>query len=48
MQISHGCIQLYPEDIEVLFKKATVGMPVRIMDFEIDGEPLKPRLTSVN
>jgi len=31
MQISHGCVQLYPEDIEVLFKKATVGMPVRIM-----------------
>jgi len=31
MQISHGCVQLYPEDIEVLFKKASVGMPVRIL-----------------
>ena len=31
MQISHGCIQLYPEDIEVLFKNASVGMPVRII-----------------
>ncbi|MFZ2171470.1 MAG: SPOR domain-containing protein, partial [Methylococcaceae bacterium] len=31
MQISHGCVQLYPEDIEVLFKKAAVGMPVRII-----------------
>jgi L,D-transpeptidase ErfK/SrfK len=31
MQISHGCVQLYPEDIEVLFKNATVGMPVRII-----------------
>ena len=31
MQISHGCVQLYPEDIEVVFKKATVGMPVRII-----------------
>jgi L,D-transpeptidase ErfK/SrfK len=31
MQISHGCVQLYPEDIEVLFKKATVGMPVHII-----------------
>jgi L,D-transpeptidase ErfK/SrfK len=31
MQISHGCVQLYPEDIEVLFKKATVGVPVRII-----------------
>ncbi|MEY3288566.1 MAG: hypothetical protein RLZZ419_808 [Pseudomonadota bacterium] len=31
MQISHGCIQLYPEDIEVLFKEASVGMPVQIV-----------------
>jgi len=31
MQISQGCVQLYPEDIEVLFKSATVGMPVRII-----------------
>jgi L,D-transpeptidase ErfK/SrfK len=31
MQISHGCVQLYPEDIEVLFKKAAVGMPVLIL-----------------
>jgi L,D-transpeptidase ErfK/SrfK len=31
MQISHGCVQLYPEDIAVLFKKATVGTPVRII-----------------
>ena len=31
MQISHGCVQLYPEDIEVLFKNTSVGMPVRII-----------------
>jgi L,D-transpeptidase ErfK/SrfK len=31
MQISHGCIQLYPEDIEILFKKASVGIPVKII-----------------
>lgn len=31
MQISHGCVQLYPEDIEVLFKKVAVGLPVRIV-----------------
>lgn len=31
MQISHGCVQMYPEDIERLFKKAAVGMPVRIL-----------------
>jgi L,D-transpeptidase ErfK/SrfK len=31
MQVSHGCVQLYPEDIEMLFKKASVGMPVQII-----------------
>ena len=31
MQISHGCVQMYPEDIEVLFKKVSVGTPVRII-----------------
>lgn len=31
MQISHGCIQMYPEDIEVLFKKTSVGTPVRVV-----------------
>jgi L,D-transpeptidase ErfK/SrfK len=31
MQVSHGCVRLYPEDIEVLFKKASVGTPVRIV-----------------
>jgi L,D-transpeptidase ErfK/SrfK len=28
MQVSHGCIRLYPEDIERLFPRARVGMPV--------------------
>jgi L,D-transpeptidase ErfK/SrfK len=31
MQISHGCIQLYPEDIETLFPKVSVGTKVRIV-----------------
>lgn len=31
MQVSHGCVQLYPEDIEVLFRKVAVGTPVRIV-----------------
>lgn len=31
MQISHGCVQMYPEDIEVLFKKTAVGTPVYIV-----------------
>ncbi len=32
MRVSHGCIQLFPEDIEPLFKKVAVGTPVRIVD----------------
>lgn len=31
MQVSHGCVQLYPEDIETLFTKVSVGTPVRIV-----------------
>lgn len=31
MQVSHGCVQLYPEDIEVLFKQVEVGTAVRIV-----------------
>ena len=31
MQISHGCVQLYPEDIEVLFKNTPVGTTVQII-----------------
>lgn len=31
-RVSHGCIQLYPEDIEGLFKDIPVGTPVRIIN----------------
>jgi L,D-transpeptidase ErfK/SrfK len=31
MQVSHGCVQLYPEDIEALFNKVNVGTAVRIV-----------------
>ena len=31
MQVSHGCVRLYPEDIEVLFEKTPAGTPVRIV-----------------
>jgi L,D-transpeptidase ErfK/SrfK len=31
MQVSHGCVQLYPEDIESLFNQVAVGTPVRIV-----------------
>lgn len=31
-RVSHGCIRLYPEDIEALFKQAPVGTPVTFVD----------------
>lgn len=31
LQVSHGCIQLYPEDIETLFDKIRVGTAVNIV-----------------
>jgi len=30
--VSHGCIHLYPEDIERLFHEVPVGTPVRVID----------------
>jgi L,D-transpeptidase ErfK/SrfK len=32
MRVSHGCIRLYPEDIEELFTRVAVGTPVTIVD----------------
>ena len=32
MRVSHGCIRLYPEDIEGLYKMVPRGTPVRIVD----------------
>lgn len=31
-RVSHGCIRLYPEDIEALFKEVPVGTPVTFVD----------------
>jgi L,D-transpeptidase ErfK/SrfK len=36
MQVTHGCMRLYPEDIEALFKIVPVGTPVRLIN-----QPLK-------
>lgn len=33
--VSHGCIRLYPEDIEQLFHEVRVGTTVRVIDEEI-------------
>jgi L,D-transpeptidase ErfK/SrfK len=35
MQITHGCIRLYPEDIEFLFGEVPVGMEVHIVNQRI-------------
>ena len=32
MRVTHGCIRLYPEDIQRLFKEVPVGTPVRIVN----------------
>jgi L,D-transpeptidase ErfK/SrfK len=32
MQVTHGCMRLYPEDIEALFKRVAVDTPVRIVN----------------
>ncbi len=32
MRISHGCIRLYPEDIESLFNEVKIGTPVKIVN----------------
>jgi len=31
-RVSHGCLRMYPEDIEELFAKVAVGTPVAIID----------------
>jgi len=31
-RVSHGCIRMYPQDIEALFARVTIGTPVRIVD----------------
>jgi L,D-transpeptidase ErfK/SrfK len=32
MRVTHGCMRLYPEDVESLFNRVPVGTPVRIID----------------
>ncbi|PWT77152.1 MAG: hypothetical protein C5B46_00265 [Proteobacteria bacterium] len=32
MRVSHGCIRMYPEDIEALYGKVAVGTVVRVLD----------------
>ncbi len=32
MRVTHGCIRMYPENIEALYKEVVVGTPVRLLD----------------
>lgn len=32
MQVTHGCIRMYPEDIERLYREVPIGTPVRIIN----------------
>ncbi|MGI9309526.1 MAG: L,D-transpeptidase family protein [Gammaproteobacteria bacterium] len=32
MQVSHGCVRLFPENIEFLYENAELGIPVEIVD----------------
>ncbi|HNP66169.1 MAG TPA: L,D-transpeptidase family protein [Woeseiaceae bacterium] len=44
MRVSHGCIRMFPEDIEFLFDRIQVKTPVRIIDVPVkvgwDGDAL--------
>jgi len=44
MRVSHGCIRMFPEDIEFLFEQVRVSMPVRIINVPVkigwNGEEL--------
>jgi L,D-transpeptidase ErfK/SrfK len=38
MQITHGCVRMYPEDIEALYNSVPVGTPVYIVKQPIKVE----------
>ncbi len=44
MRVSHGCVRMFPEDIEFLFDRIRVNTPVRIINVPVkigwDGEAL--------
>jgi L,D-transpeptidase ErfK/SrfK len=44
MRVSHGCVRMFPEDIEFLFDRVRVNTPVRIINAPVkigwDGETL--------
>ncbi|MES9945802.1 MAG: L,D-transpeptidase family protein [Candidatus Thiodiazotropha sp.] len=44
MRVSHGCIRLYPENVEQFFEEVEIGIPVRIIDKPFKAGWLKGEL----
>ncbi|MEW8050163.1 MAG: L,D-transpeptidase family protein [Candidatus Thiodiazotropha sp.] len=44
MRVSHGCIRLYPENVERFFEEVDIGVPVRIIDKPFKAGWLKGEL----
>jgi len=44
MKVTHGCLRLYPEDIETLFESVSVGVPVRIVNQAVKAGLLNGQL----
>ncbi len=42
--VSHGCLHLYPEDIERLFGEVPVGTPVRVISQDVEAAWINDRL----
>jgi L,D-transpeptidase ErfK/SrfK len=43
-RVSHGCIRLYPEDIEVLSRRINPGTPVKILDIPVKSGKHKDKI----
>jgi L,D-transpeptidase ErfK/SrfK len=43
--VSHGCLHLYPEDIEQLFREVPVGTPVRVVAQAVEAAWIDGRLS---
>ncbi|MEM1261786.1 MAG: L,D-transpeptidase family protein [Pseudomonadota bacterium] len=44
MRVTHGCLRMFPEDIEALFERVAVGTPVRIVNQPVKAGWTRGRL----
>ena len=42
MRVTHGCVRMYPEDIELLFGEVRVGILPEVEEFLVIGNGLLP------